>query len=100
MTQASDFNNIMRYLWGDNEPTQPFIIRAIADNIRGRRGVNPENAFDVLYLLNWPHKMYIRTSEIESEPHIAVAHVTFDDESQIIIEAPHGIGSGVEIVQG
>lgn len=97
-SNASNFNDIMRYLWGDNEPAHSFAIKAVADNIRGRRGINPENAFDVLSLLGWPHKLYIRTSE--TQDHIAVAHVTFDDESQIIIEAPNGIGSGVEIVRG
>lgn len=94
------FDNLMRNLWGDDDPPQDFMIKAIADKLRGNARVNHENALDVLDVLGPDviDSVHVRGSDVESEPHVAIFTVKFFDGSSVLIEAPRGIGSGVEVL--
>lgn len=94
------FDNLMRNLWGDDDPPQGFMVKAMADKLRGNARVNHENALDVLDVLG-PDviaSVHVRGSDVESEPHVAIFTVKFFDGSSVLIEAPRGIGSGVEVL--
>jgi len=99
MTNASLFEHVMRALWGDTEANSDFVVKCIADKIRGTQRVNPENAFDVLDMFGPDYLVWIdsRGSDTE-EPDVTVHTIRFTDGSSILVEARRGQGCGVEVI--
>jgi hypothetical protein len=105
MTTAELFREVMMILW-NGDLLASTEARAIASYIKNHR-VNAENAFEVQAIM-WDKPVRLvkdaetamsdypvpRTDYPEDSHHI----VLFDDESQVIITARNGIGSGIEVV--
>jgi hypothetical protein len=99
MSYAILFENVMRYIWGDDNPPHDFIVRAVADKVRGTARINPENALDVLDgMAEMVASVWARVSDIESEDDVAIFTVEFIDRTSILIVAKRGIGSAVEVL--
>src|SRR5262245_21963457 len=97
MTHAEIFNNVMRYLWEDDDPEHYFWIRATGDKLRGTQRINPTNAFDVLAIMfGTGLTMTVKVTEEDDES--SSHQVTFEDGSLAVIESHYGLGGGVEII--
>jgi len=97
---ATLFSNLMDVLW-DNEQLEPgdFIIKALADKLRGTVRLNPENALDVLdYFALYVRDVDVRQSIVPDEADVAIFTVKFDDDSSLLIVAKRGIGSQIELL--
>ena len=99
ITYAILFDNVMRSIWGDNDPPHDFIVKSIADKIRGTARVNPENALEVLDMFGPNIARFVDARAAEGdETDTAIFTVKFWDESSILIVAKRGIGSAVEVI--
>lgn len=109
MNKAHQFDLLMDYLWGsfDDTHNKPlFITRAVGDRLRGTHGINPENAFDVLAIahaadfpiLHWEVHPHIPNDESHMDSTAVNCHVTFDDQSKLLIIVRRGIGSAIEMM--
>lgn len=92
------FSNVMNHIWGDDNPPHDFMVKAIADKVRGLARCNAENALDVLERAfgEWFDIVNIRASD--DDERVAIFTVKFNDGSSVMIEAPNGIGSSVEVL--
>lgn len=95
---ATLFNNVMSCIWGDN--THDFVVRALADKVRGTARINPENALEVLDLFgpDIVEFMDARASDAEDDRDTALFTIRFNDNSSILIVAKRGIGSAIEMI--
>ncbi len=100
VTYAILFDDVMRSIWGDNEPPPDFVTKSVVDKVRGTSRINPENAFDVIDLFGPDLVTFMdaRASDIETEVDTAIFTIKFRDGSSVLIVAKRGIGSGVEVL--
>lgn len=98
MNTAILFDNVMRVLWGDNEPLDDFIIKSVVDKVRGTARVNHENALDVLDLFGPEQVKFVYARGADDETDTAIFTVKFWDDSSILIVAKRGIGSALEVL--
>ena len=99
MTNASLFDHVMRALWGDTEANSDFVVKCIADKIRGTARINPENAFDVLDMFGPDYITWMNSRGADTdEPDISIHTIQFRDQSSILVEARRGQGCGVEVI--
>lgn len=99
MQDATQFEIIMRTIWGDDNPDPGFIIRSIVARLRGSQCCNHENACEVLSLTYPKAKCEPRLNEPFDQFDITrlIFDVTFEDGSRCLIAADkYGIGHSVE----
>lgn len=91
------FEQTMRALWDNIYDTTPKEAVAVASYIKTHR-VNAENALEVLRIM-WPDaKVVVRHDAMDQADNEAWFDIQFEDGSQILVGAPNGIGSSLEMI--
>lgn len=98
MRTSELFNDVMMLIWDGADRDLPKEAVAIASYVKSHR-INAENAFEVINIM-WLEgaKVAVRADGEGIEPGLIWFDVTFADGSQVMINAPMGIGSWIEVI--